>query len=1107
MTNQSGFFSALRAFAADLTSRFTQTTVAFQPEDQLKGTVETLVKEASTALTLPQINVFTEVQVSNLGGRPDMGVTQQGLLTGYIELKAPGKGARPQNFKGENKKQWDKFKNLPNLIYTDGNEWTLFRTGVETGESVRLSGNVTHDGANACSQEDATKLLRLLQSFFAWQPITPSNPKGLAQMLAPICRLLRDDVAAALENPSSNLHSLADDWRRFFFPNADASQFADAYAQTLTYALLLARLSGSDDLSIYQASKSIQGEHRLLADVLKRLGDDTARQEIQVAADLLERIIGAVDISLFVNKGEDPWIYFYEDFLEAYDPKMRKDRGVYYTPVEVVQCQVRLVAELLSEHFDADYSFVDKNVVTLDPATGTGTYILAAIRHGLDQVERVKGRGARVQAATTAAQNIHAFELLIGPYAVAHLRLSQAILAEHAPLPADGPHIYLNDTLDAPNAVPPGYLPMQYKQLAEEQKRANKIKQSAPVLVCIGNPPYDRQTIDETERGKVKLKGGWVRFGEEKPGGRTRPILDDFTDPLEAAKLGVHAKNLYNDYVYFWRWALWKVFEQSPGYGIVSFITASSYLRGPGFAGMRKVMRETFDELWIIDLEGDTLGARKTENVFAIRTPVAIAIGVRYNTAQTSTPATVHYTRISGTREEKLAALAGIGKFADLPWRPCFEGWMQPLLPAGDTPYWSWPLLTDLFPWQTNGMQFKRTWPIGETRELLKRRWQQLLTIPSNKRGPAMRQTDARTINKPEPAIDDNTVTLPPIAAIKAGTVPLEPWQYAFRSFDRQWVLPDTRLCDRPRPDLQRAHSNRQIYMTSLLTKVLGEGSSVVATALIPDLDYFCNRGAKDVIPLWRDKNGAQANITGNLLDALTAEYGQAVAAEDLFAYCYALLSAPDYVQRYWDELTIPGPRVPITKDIALFKRGVVLGKRLIWLHTFGERFVPAGKKPGKLPAGSARIAIGTPTDVARYPKHFTYSPATQELKVGDGVFSHVRPDIWNFSVSGLKIVDSWLGYRMLVRTGKKSSPLDDLRPNGWQFDDELLELLWMLEASLDALPDATALLQEVLASTLFTASELPMPSDAERQGSGVNSDLPLFAAAGIDMDESFDDE
>ncbi len=177
------------------------------------------------------------------------------------------------------------------------------------------------------------------------------------------------------------------------------------------------------------------------------------------------------------------------------------------------------------------------------------------------------------------------------------------------------------------------------------------------------------------------------------------------------------------------------MFERQAGPGIVGFITASSYLAGPGFAGMRQLMRRTFDELWIIDLEGDNLGARKTDNVFAIQTPVAIAIGVRYAEPQPDMPATVRYTRIEGSQTAKLERLSQVQRFADLPWKSCPTDWTAPLLPLTGSPYFDWPLVTDLFPWQENGVQFKRSWPIGETVEVLEQRWQALLTAKDRQGG------------------------------------------------------------------------------------------------------------------------------------------------------------------------------------------------------------------------------------------------------------------------------------------------------------------------------------------------------------------------------------
>jgi len=1003
-----------------------------------------------------------------------------------LELKAPGKGANPEKFKEKNDRdQWQRFKNLPNLIYTDGNEWALYRNGERQGEILRYSGDVTIAGQAAIGDANIEPFLTLMQDFLLWEPIVPASPSSLAKMLAPLCWLLRTDVLTAVQKAKSNLSLLAADWRKFLFPDADELQFADAYAQTLTYALLLACLSGAEKgLSIPQAVATIRKTgHHLLSEALKILGDPLARQEIETPVSLLERVIGAVDPEALIRKAKgDPWLKFYEYFLAAYDPKMRKDRGVYYTPVEVVKAQVSLAAQLLEDRFGAEFSFVDPKVTTLDPGAGTGTYILAALQHGLNRVELEKGPGMRASYATQAAKKIYAFELLVGPYSVAHLRLTQEILAEGGQLPPDGVHVYLSDTLESPYQPPPQY-PMLYKELAEEHQRAQQVKAEVPVLVCLGNPPYDRQQIDLTEQGLVKRKGGWVRFGESNQEGAG--IFKDFLKPLATLGWGVHAKNLYNDYVYFWRWALWKVFESQDGPGIVSFITASSYLRGKGFAGMRQVMRQTFDELWIIDLEGDNLGARKSDNVFAIQTPVAIAIGVRYGEPQPETPAAVRYTRLSGTEEEKLKALAQVSRFEDLPWRHCLSGWIDPFLPTSDKPYWNWPLLTVLFPWQENGVQFKRTWPIGETKEVLKGRWEALLKESPEKRGTLFRETEARNIMKS--FTDPNTgKKLSSLSKLEFGEPAAEPVRYAYRSFDRQWILLDIRLCDRPRPNLLKAHGKHQVYLTSLLTEVLGEGPAAVATECIPDLHYFRGSfGGAHVIPLWRDAGATYPNVTAGVLEVLTQAHDRAVTAEDLFAYAYAVMASPDYVRRFWDELTIPGPRLPLTRNADLFARVDDLGRRLLWLHTYCERFVPPGHKPGKILPGKAKCLKGTPADPKDYPEKFSYDMAGQQLRVGKGVFGPVRPEVWEFNVSGFQVVKSWLAYRMKSGAGKKSSPLDKIRPVVWQFDEELQNLLWVLEHTVDLWPDLAQALQDIMASDLFSAQDFPEPKPEERTAKG----------------------
>jgi hypothetical protein len=664
--------------------------------------------------------------------------------------------------------------------------------------------------------------------------------------------------------------------------------------------------------------------------------------------------------------------------------------------------------------------------------------------------------------------------------------VTQQILAAGGALPDEGAHVYLTDTLESPHAAEPAQMTLLHQPLSEEHRRAQVVKRDTRVLVCLGNPPYDRQQID---RGDMitERKGGWVRYADHAD---ERPILEDFLEPARAAGAGVHLKNLYNDYVYFWRWALWKTFDTTNGPGIVSFITASSYLRGPGFVGMRERLRRTADEIWIIDLEGDNLGPRKTENVFAIQTPVAIAIVARYGVPRPDEPARVHYARIEGSREEKLAALDGVLTLDSLAWRDCPTEWQRPFLPLTAGDYWSWPLLINVFPFQASGAKYHRTWPIAPTQEALRHRWAALIHAAPGERTHLFHQSRDRQVDgRYRTTVRRESLT--PLSEETAAE-PQAVQRYGYRSLDRQWCLPDARVGDFLSPSLWRAAGPLQVFVTSLLGSVMGRGPAAVATDLVPDLHHFRGSfGGKDVIPLWRDAAALEPNVTAGLLAVLSAETGIAVGPEDLLAYVYAVLATPSYVERFSEELTIPGPRLPISRDPALFSEAVALGRRLVWLHTYAQRWTPDGEVPGRVAQGSARAITPVPVTVDGYPEDFSYEEATQTLQVGGGSFGPVDPAVWAFSVSGLEVVRSWLAYRMKKGAGRRSSPLDDIRPDRWtpQLTQELLELLWVLEATLGLHPALSDLLTRIVAGPVFGATDLPVPQEAERRAPAAEDD------------------
>jgi Type ISP C-terminal specificity domain/N-6 DNA Methylase len=1058
---------------------FSPAGIAVWPEEQLKLPVASLLSGSAIAMQIDGVAVYPEAPVEGVG-RPDLGVVVGGLLCGYVELKARGKGAQPDRFKERvDRAQWARFRNLPNLIYSDGEELALYRTGERVGDVLKVDNVKSHE------------LDLLLRDFFDWQPVAPRGPAALAQSLAPLCRLLRDEVMEALSTGGKNpIKLLRKQWERTLLVTRTPEDFADEYAQTITYALLLGKAEGADALDIDAVASVLDGENDLLAEVLRVLGQPKARAVLEVPTKLLQRAIARVDARTFSAgprrvRGDDPWLYFYEDFLEEYDPERRKKYGVYYTPVPVVQCQVRLVSELLTTRFNRPNSYLD-DVVLLDPAVGTGSYPLAALTHAAQKVAESFGAEAAGERVDVALDRIYAFERFVGPYAIAHLRLAQLAGRYGADLQAangTAGHVLLADTLADPDARTAGQAELFSIRLSEESQEANRLKRELAVFVCIGNPPYQRS------RDTDGMLGSWVRTGRPdlgQPG-----LIDDFVAPLRAANRASQANTLAELSVYFWRWAIWKVLEQKPvGPGIISFISPKAYIAGPGHAGMRQVMRDRFDEMWIIDLGGDNRAAEAedSQNVFAIETGVCITIGMRLN-SPLDKPAIAHYAKLSGRRNDKLEALDAITAFADLEWKTCLDGPMDPFLPKSSTEYGRWPDIRDLAPWQISGAQFKRTWPIAESRELLERRWKTLLSYIGTARAEAFVETRDRLVATPgDPR--RKTMKLTGIAALDSDAPCPEIIPYAYRVLDRQWALYDSRLGDFIRRSLYDGLGPQQVFFSTLMTKGLGPGPSFAATELLPDMDFFCNRGAADIIPML-GPNGP--NVTAGLLDALKEHLGD-ISAEDLFGYLAGILGSPHYQQKFASDLVSPGPRIPITKDRTLFLRAVEIGRKFVWFQTAGWRWTRDDATPGELPDFGIAVEVPISRKASEYPEQFSYDPVKRALLVGTGVISGVAPEVWTYEQSRWQVVPGWLGYRMKTRAGKAgASVLNAIRPASWTFTEDLLRLLRQVHGCVSLWDEMAAVLEEVTASDCFSAEELPEASEPDLAAEALSDQGTFF--------------
>lgn len=939
------------------------------------------------------------------------------------------------------------------------------------------------------------------------------SAKMLSRRMAEVAQDVRDEVNGLLtvETEDGPMRTLYRDVRERLIGDISPERFADVYAQTMVYGLLTARIAHPEDFKAERSLAVIKFDNQFLDAIYSRFRDETD-EVIDVdelgLADLAEQF-AVTDVDELLadfgadNQRDDPVVYFYEEFLAQYDPQQRKDLGAFYTPKPVVRYIVKTVDDALksfglplgvadsttwkqyvANHPDieipSDVSPDDAVVSMFDPANGTGTFIV----EWLEQARRNAGQAG----VDVALRHASAVEISLASYAVSHLKVSLDLpddTRRSTRLP-----IYLGDTLGVRR---PEGLKGVDDPIGDEGRLADRAKYDRHHNVLIGNPPYDRVESTGT--------GGFVTAQTRgTQAGGFRSLFDDIFDDAKAHTIFSHHASLYNLYVYFWRWALWKVFEQNSGPAVLSMITASSWLTGPGFLGLRRLARELADEIVVVDLHGDNLGALKDENVFDIQSPVAIVTLVRRGRGDRTAPATVRYASYRGTRESKLAILSALAEDdASLETETLRPGWHEPFVPATGAASWgSYPALVDLFPFQIPGTKFNRTWPIAPDQTTLGRRWARLLTGGSL-------EDRARCFVTPNTGrnIQTKVGDLPRIADLPTDA-PVPPIQrYGFRSFDRQYSIPDPRVAALERPALWASSGDSQVFLTTLATGQLGGGPALTPSAYVPDLHYFNGRGGKDVIPLYRDRYKTP-NASADLLSGVTARHRATDAAvagvtvERLFAYAFGVLAGADYTARFKEELRTPGPRVPLTADPVLFERMVAHGRHLLWLQTFGERF---GEGNPNLPTSDIHWLI-EPTRLPEGKSDVVYDPPSGSLHVADGRLLGVPEAVWRFSVSGMEIIPKWLSYRMVKPAGRAASsdsPLDHIRPTAWSpaWSTELVEIVAALRETLAMMPSGAALLDQIVDGPLVAADELPQPPAALRQPPKTNGvdDGALFSA------------
>ncbi len=1043
------------------------------------------------------MSLVGETTLAHLKTRPDYAVTVHNALVGFIEVKAPGKGADPRKFSDpHDKDQWDKLKSLPNLLYTDGNAFSLWRDGELIGKIVHLDGDVEASGTKLAAP---TTLAPAIDDFLQWKPIPPKTAKKLAQVCARLCRLLRDEVVEQMALGNPGLTALALDWRKLLFPQADDAQFADGYAQAVTFGLLVARsrdisLSGGID----HAAQELRKSNSLIATALRLLTDDVTNQEVlKTSLATLRRVLDEVNWRTISKDKPEAWLYFYEDFLEVYDNKLRKRTGSYYTPPEVVSAMVNLVDEALrGPLFERAAGLAAADVIVADPAVGTGTFLLGVLRRTASTISEDQGAGAVRGAIEAAAKLVIGFELQFGPFAVAQLRIIAEMQALMATTKGATPAIpdlrlFITDTLGNP-FVEEETLGQVYEPIAKSRRDANTIKKTQPITVVIGNPPY---------KEKAEGRGGWIEAGS---GGSLVAPLDRWRPPAEWG-VGAHGKHLKNLYVYFWRWATWKVFgsghysatglADQDEEGIVCFITVAGFINGPAFEKMRDDLRRTCSEIWVVDCSPEGHQPNVPTRIFqGVQQPICIVLAARKLSKSSDEPARVRFRSLpKGLREEKFTALEKLSLIGS-GWIDCSSGWRDAFLPAATGAWAMFPSLMNMFVYDGSGVMPGRTWVIAPDSESLRVRWTKLIAekdidrkellfhplLRNNKPGDKhLRKSVAEGLVGHEERTE---------AVIGDKKPVVEPIRYGFRSFDRQWIIPDARLINQSNPTLWKEYSPRQVHLTALERVSPSSGPAVTFTALLPDLDHYKGSFGGRVHPLWRDRAGTQPNIKPGLLAYLAKIYGQAVKAEDAMAYIAAVMAHPAFSVRFRSDLIQPGLRVPITADAKLFVEAVALGNEVIWLHCYGERFVdPTAERPKQAPQLPKEKAPTIPTDGAipsapePLPDTMDYDPPTRRLRIGKGYIENVTPEMWAYEVSDKQVLWHWFSYRRQDRSrpviGDRRPPseLSSIQPEGWlpEYTTDLLDLLNVLGRLIALEPKQADLLNRICAGPLRSAEEL----------------------------------
>jgi hypothetical protein len=924
-------------------------------------------------------------------GNPDFRIWDgRQSIVGYIEAKRPDESNLDR---AEESNQLQRYlAAFPNVILTNFFEFRLYRNTQLINKIQVARPFVATQLKVMPPVENEKKFYDLLKDFFSFSIARDYSPRTLAEALACRTHYLKEQVLLELKNNNSRLTGFYQAFQQYLIAGLTPEDFADMYAQTVTYGLFAASSRHEGEFNRKAAFDCIPPTIGILRDVFRFISLEEPSEQLSWIIDDISEVLSVANVKKLLHRyfiegrGSDPVVHFYETFLARYDPNEREQRGVYYTPEDVVGYIVRSLNIILKKYFDKADGFACENVTVLDPAAGTLTFLAETAKTAVNEFSANYGSGGIDQLIKNhILKNFYAFELMMAPYAVGHMKMGFLLEELGYKLQKDDRFkLYLTNTLELEELAQSNLPGMS--SLSEESHSAGKVKKEQPILVVLGNPPYS---------GHSANKGKWI----------SKEIREYYK--VDGKDLDEkNPKWLQDDYVKFIRFAQWKI--DSAGEGILGFITNHSYLDNPTFRGMRQSLMNSFDHIYILDLHGNSKkkekcpDGSKDQNVFDIQQGVAIILAVK----KTGLKKKICHCDLWGLREGKYIWLR-TNSIDSTKWRNFSPKSPFYFFALRDekrlSKYELFPKITDIFPVNSVGIVTSRDqFAINFNKEEIKKRFRmfcdeslsdEMIKKAFNLKDKAgWKVRNARSKIKAEENWEEYILPI------------------LYRPFDRQWIFYHDAVIERTRKEVMHNMMHQNISLC------VGRAGHVVGlekpwniafcAETITDLNLFY-RGGNVTFPLYLyptedlynggEKYQRDVNIDKSLLDKLSTAYGRKLSPEKILFYIYAVLYCNVYRNRYAEFLKSDFPRIPFAADAGLFSKMARYGRDLIELHLLKSKKLerPAVKFYGR---GDRRIDKSE------------HDSEKKLVKINPKqYFGHFSDEIWEYQIGGYQVLDKWL--------------------------------------------------------------------------------------------------